>query len=101
MKKFLGMVLFTASAMITFLTGIASFVVGFRILKFLACGTVDTTSCLQFVITVVLFGVFIALTKIFGDLCGVDVEFTDDDEMYDTSSYKPQTIEDLINNTDE
>lgn len=76
MKKFGSTILLVVSTMCSLLFGIASFVLGFRIIQLLMRGAINPTLCLEFLLAVVLMGVCLACMKTFGDRCDVDVKFT-------------------------
>ena len=78
MKKFIGTILFVASTMLALLTGIGTFIIGFKILKMLWFGAVNPILCLQFLGFVLALGIFMALATLAGKMCNVDVNFTSD-----------------------
>ena len=78
MKKFIGIILLVASTMLALLTGIGTFILGFKILKLLWFGAVNPILCLQFLGFVLALGIFMALATLAGKMCNVDVNFTSD-----------------------
>lgn len=78
MKKFIGTILLVASTMLALLTGIGTFIIGFKILKMLWFGAVNPILCLQFLGFVLALGTFMALATFGGKMCNVDVNFTSD-----------------------
>lgn len=78
MKKFIGIILLVASTMLALLTGIGTFILGFKILKLLWFGVVNPILCLQFLGFVLALGIFMALATFGGKMCNVDVNFTSD-----------------------
>lgn len=92
MKKFTGTMLLVVTIMCTLLFGIATIVLGFRIIQLLISGAINPTLCLEFLASAVLLGACMALTKVFGDMCDVDVKIIDTDPP----EYKP-TEEDKRN----
>jgi hypothetical protein len=78
MKKFIGTILLVASTMLALLTGIGTFIIGFKILKMLWFGAVNPILCLQFLGFVLALGIFMALATLAGKMCNVDVNFTSD-----------------------
>ena len=78
MKKFIGTILLVASTMLALLTGIGTFIIGFKILKLLWFGAVNPILCLQFLGFVLALGTFMALATLGGKMCNVDVNFTSD-----------------------
>jgi hypothetical protein len=78
MKKFIGIILLVASTMLALLTGIGTFIIGFKILKLLWFGAVNPILCLQFLGFVLALGIFMALATLAGKMCNVDVNFTSD-----------------------
>ena len=78
MKKFIGTILLVASIMLALLTGIGTFIIGFKILKILWFGAVNPILCLQFLGFVLALGTFMALATLGGKMCNVDVNFTSD-----------------------
>lgn len=78
MKKFIGIILLVASTMLALLTGIGTFILGFKILKLLWFGAVNSILCLQFLGFVLALGIFMALATFGGKMCNVDINFTSD-----------------------
>ena len=78
MKKFVSTILLVVATMCSLLFGIASVVLGFRIIQLLIRGAINPTLCLEFLLAVVLMGVCLACMKTFGDKCDVDVKVTSD-----------------------
>ena len=78
MKKFVGTILLVASTMLTLLTGIGAFIIGFKILKMLWFEEINPMLCLQFLGFVLALGTFISLSTLAGKMCNVDVHFTSD-----------------------
>lgn len=78
MKKFTGTMLLVVTIMCTLLFGIATVVLGFRIIQLLISGAINPTLCLEFLASAVLLGACMALAKVFGDMCDVDVKLTSD-----------------------
>lgn len=98
MKKFLSTVLLVISIMCSLLFGIASFVLGFRILQLLIKGAINPILCLEFLAAVALMGICLASTKAFGDKADIDVKVTSDTVVgkhhildYDDASWYPST----------
>lgn len=56
---------------------ISSFILGFRIIQLLISGAINPTLCLEFLVSVILLGVCIALTRIFGEACDIEVDSSD------------------------
>lgn len=103
MKKFIGTILLVASTMLALLTGIGTFIIGFKILKMLWFGAVNPILCLQFLGFVLALGTFMALATFGGKMCNVDVNFTsdtivgkhegdDDDDGYIPSFSPPEYV---------
>ena len=78
MRKFISTILLVVATMCSLLFGIASVVLGFRIIQLLIRGAINPTLCLEFLLAVVLMAVCVACMKLFGDKCDVDVKFTSD-----------------------
>lgn len=78
MKKFVSTILLVVATMCSLLFGLASIVLGFRIIELLVRGAINPTLCLEFLLTVVLLGICLACMKTFGDKCDVDVNLTSD-----------------------
>lgn len=79
MKKFTGTMLLVVTIMCTLLFGIATVVLGFRIIQLLISGAINPTLCLEFLASAVLLGACMALAKVFGDMCDVEVKIIDTD----------------------
>lgn len=78
MKKLMGIILLVASIMLALLTGIGTFIIGFKILKMLWFEEINPMLCLQFLGFVLALGTFMALATLAGKMCNVDVNFTSD-----------------------
>lgn len=94
MKKFLSTVLLVISIMCSLLFGIASFVLGFRILQLLIKGAINPILCLEFLAAVALMGICLATTKLFGDKEAdivVDPIIRKHPVDYDAASWYPST----------
>lgn len=78
MKKFIGTMLLVVTIVCTVLFGIATIVLGFRIIQLLISGAINPTLCLEFLASAILLGACMALAKVFGDMCDVDVNITSD-----------------------
>lgn len=76
MKRFIGIIGLVASTMLAILTGIGTFIIGFKILKILWFGSINSILCLQFLGFVLALGTFMALGTLAGKMCDVDVKFT-------------------------
>jgi hypothetical protein len=77
MKKFIGTISMVVTIMCSLLFGISSFILGFRIIQLLISGAINPTLCLEFLVSVILLGVCVALTRIFGESCDVEVGSSD------------------------
>lgn len=78
MKKFVSTIMMVVSIMMTMLFMLTSFILGFRFLQALIGGTINTAFLLEFAVSIVMFGVFVAFVKFFGDIIDVDVHLTSD-----------------------
>ena len=78
MKKFISTTLLVVSTMCSLLFGIASFVLGFRIISLLVKSAINPMLCVEFLVSVVLLGICLASMKTFGDKVDIDVKLTSD-----------------------
>ena len=78
MKKFMGIILLVALTMLALLTGIGTFIIGFKILKMLWFEEMNLMLCLQFLGFVLALGTFIVLTTLVRKMRNVDVKPTSD-----------------------
>ena len=78
-KRFISIIGLVASTMLMLLTGVATFVVGYRIIVYLFKGLINFPLCLEFLGIAVLFGVCIATMKVCGEICDIDMKITSDE----------------------
>jgi hypothetical protein len=76
MKRLIGMIGLVASTMLMLLTGVATFVVGYRIIVYLFKGLVNIPLCLEFLGIAVLLGICIATMTTCGEMCDIDMKVT-------------------------
>jgi hypothetical protein len=76
MKRLIGMIGLVASTMLMLLTGVATFVVGYRIIVYLFKGLVNLPLCLEFLGIAVLLGICIATMTACGEMCDIDMNLT-------------------------
>lgn len=76
MKRLIGMIGLVASTMLMLLTGVATFVVGYRIIVYLFKGLVNLPLCLEFLGIAVLLGICIAIMTACGEMCDIDMNPT-------------------------
>ncbi|MBR1988829.1 MAG: hypothetical protein IKA36_07325 [Clostridia bacterium] len=82
MKKFIGTAMFVFSTMMVIATTISSFVLGGKTIITLIGGVFDVRLIMAFIISSVLMSIFFAVTRIFGDMCGVEVGLTDSEHPH-------------------
>ena len=78
MKRFIGTISLVVTTMCSLLFGIGSFILGFRIIQLLISGAINPTLCLEFLVSAILLGVCVALTRLFGEACDVEFGSTSD-----------------------
>lgn len=77
MRKFIGTAMFVFSTMMVIATTISSFVLGGKTIITLIGGVFDVRLVTAFIISSVLMGVSFAVTRVFGEMCDVTVELSD------------------------
>ena len=78
-KKFIGTVMLVVTTMLALVVGIGTFILGFRILQLLFNGSINPILCLEFVGFAIMLGLLIAGSKVFGEMCDVEVKIIDTD----------------------
>lgn len=85
MKKFIGTILLVFSTMMMIATVITSFIFGGKMIITLVGGVFDPYFGIGFVASTALLGFFVAIMRVFGEMCDVEVEFTDSNNKKDES----------------
>lgn len=85
MKKFIGTILLVFSTMMMIATVITSFIFGGKMIITLVGGVFDLYFGIGFIISTLSLGFFAAIMRVFGDMCDVEVEFTDSNNKKDES----------------
>lgn len=82
MKKFIGTMLMVISIILTITTCVTTFIFGGKMIITLIRGVFDLYLGIGFMISLLLFGFFVAITHVFGDMCDVEVGFTDSEHPH-------------------
>lgn len=79
MKKFIGTMLMVISTILMITTCVTTFIFGGKMIITLIRGVFDLYLGIGFTVSLLLFGFFVAIMRVFGDMCDVSVELSNDD----------------------